>query len=929
MADRDVTVRLRADIGQYTRQLAAASAATSAFGKSADGSGKAIDRLSGRLRLAADAALVLGPALVPIGAAAVGGIVAMSAQLGALAGGLGVTLLAVNGLGDGLKALDKYQLEPTAENLKKLNDEMKSLGPAGEDFVRFLDSIEPNLKTLQNAAREGLFPGAQEGIESLMQRLPEVRKLIRDMAETMGDLSADAGAALGGERFDAFFEYLRTDGIQILDDTSRTLGNLAEAAANTFAAFGGVSTDFSGGLLKFSQGLADASANLDSNQGFQEFLHYIQTEGPHALETLGSLANAFLQIVEAAAPLGGPVLTVIGKFADILATIANSDLGTPIFAGIAALTIYNRTLQVTAGLARAAALANPVSAALVVGTAAVLTFKGAWDQAGDSIEAFQAALKASAGDIETQTALIEGMREAAAAVADDVDDDSFFEGFKNAFDPDKYVSDFRKSLGMDTGSEQMAAAADDAARALKNEREGVDTLVAPLAGLRVGMEQAAEAADEQATAINGAIQAMHDMRMEALRAANAELDYQQSIDDARKALEDNGETVDKTTDKGRANLRALYNLAGAWNGQSEVIKGNSAKLRVARQNFIDTATAMEMGEDAARKLSRQLFDIPEKRQTKVTVETAAAEAALARLAAIQFAPKIIQVKVQAHGLSSGGPLGDSPASADGGTVPKSGRGYADRYSYLLADGEEVISNRHGQADRHRSLLKTINAGRMADGGTTGGGRSVGFNLAAVDGVTYSLKQLKAALEKSEKALDREKSTREDLIAAESQFMSAVGGAYAKADLFGGGLSDFDTGLQANTADTQAAQAALAAAAAQGLDGPLYQALAQSGNLTLLQQFAGLSAGDIDIREQQFASQSNAQSALGASAADAAGFTQAIKDQTKELREAQQERRQLKLAVKSLEERLPDKVEDGARKGIAERDRRTARRVRTG
>jgi hypothetical protein len=57
--------------------------------------------------------------------------------------------------------------------------------------------------------------------------------------------------------------------------------------------------------------------------------------------------------------------------------------------------------------------------------------------------------------------------------------------------------------------------------------------------------------------------------------------------------------------------------------------------------------------------------------------------------------------------------------ADGGTVPKTGLGYADRHPYLLADGEEVVSNRHGQADRHRGLLKAINANRLADGGTTG------------------------------------------------------------------------------------------------------------------------------------------------------------------------------------------------------------------
>lgn len=48
-------------------------------------------------------------------------------------------------------------------------------------------------------------------------------------------------------------------------------------------------------------------------------------------------------------------------------------------------------------------------------------------------------------------------------------------------------------------------------------------------------------------------------------------------------------------------------------------------------------------------------------------------------------------------------------AADGATVPGGGS-YRDKRPYLLAPGEEVISNRYGQADRHRGLLKAINSG---------------------------------------------------------------------------------------------------------------------------------------------------------------------------------------------------------------------------
>lgn len=63
--------------------------------------------------------------------------------------------------------------------------------------------------------------------------------------------------------------------------------------------------------------------------------------------------------------------------------------------------------------------------------------------------------------------------------------------------------------------------------------------------------------------------------------------------------------------------------------------------------------------------------------------------------------------------------GNPDGSADGSTVPKTGFGYADRHLYVLADGEEVVSNRYGQADKWRPLLKAINANRLAGGGTAG------------------------------------------------------------------------------------------------------------------------------------------------------------------------------------------------------------------
>ena len=941
--DRELKSMGRTSVGAG-RDLDRSATSVRSLGDNTGRAGPQIDRFSGRLKLMADAALILGPAVGALGAAAVGGVVALSAQMGALAGGLGVTVLAVKGLGDGLKALDTYQLEPTAENLAKLNLEMEKLGPAGEHFARFLDGLEPELKSLQTAARDGLFPGVEEGITSLLDRLPELRSLVSDMASTMGDLSADAGKALGGKRFDAFFEYLRTDGIKILDDTSRTLGNLAEAAANTFAAFGGVSTDFSGGLLKFSEGLAKASANLESSAGFQEFIAYISTEGPHALETLGSLANAFLQIVEATAPLGGPVLTIVGQFADVIAKIADSDIGTPLFAAAAALALVNRSMAVTASLT-AATFGGPAVASMRayvtglgtvvsaqeraqmsaaeldaanakasgsfgkfalpaaglaltmsgvaddiglsntamlsmagpwgVAAGVVLDLKSAYDGLNDSIDSINAA--AASGDLDLLTAKITETKAKLADLQDTSGTEAVTKGFLQAIGLSALANP-QEDIGRLTGKtgelEDALSNAEKSARALSEAEgdvaESGHAAVGPLRFLRIANEQNAEAATEHAAAINDAVEAMRSMREEALRARNAELDYQASIDDANKALKENGRTVDKTTDKGRDNLRALYNLAGAWNGQSDVIKSNSGRLREARQNFIDTATAMGMAKGEARKLSRELFEIPTKRQIDITVDANKADATLralkARMDAIQS--KTVTVNVRQMGGQAAAP------AADGGTVPKSGRPYADRYHYVLADGEEVISNRRGQADRHRGLLKAINAGRLAEGGTaggsTGGGGVNGYTpfLAinelgnAAHHASTALKRLEKQLAAQQKAYDKAKSARDEAISRRDAISGSIqqglmgdsiwagtaasGGVWGAGSTPGGAATPASAmaALQARKARAERLVAAINALKAKGVTGAALLEIIGDGDVERAEAMAALDVGSL-------------------------------------------------------------------------------------
>lgn len=157
-------------------------------------------------------------------------------------------------------------------------------------------------------------------------------------------------------------------------------------------------------------------------------------------------------------------------------------------------------------------------------------------------------------------------------------------------------------------------------RTLDGVRDGTIQLFNPVRDLATAIGNVAQNAIDEADALQKSIDAMRDKRREASRGLDAELDYQQAIDDANAALKENGRTVNKSTEAGRANLRALTSLADAWNDQSSAAKNAQGSLKAARGNFVDTAKAMGLSADAAKRLADRLFEIPPKRKTAIQLD---------------------------------------------------------------------------------------------------------------------------------------------------------------------------------------------------------------------------------------------------------------------------------------------------------------------
>lgn len=350
MATRDKTVKVNID-GDASGLIRAAAAGRAAL----SGLHNEIDKTNDRTAWLAQGVLALAPAVTSLGAAAVPVLSGLATQMTVGVAAAGTMALAFNGVGDALGALNDYQLDPTAENMEQLNQAMLKIGPAGEEFVRFLDSVGPRFAELGMTAREGMFPGMTEGIESFMGLLPQLNRIVSEVAGGIGDLSSSAGADLAGPQWREFFDYLETDARPILVEMGNTFGNFMQGLGSLMVGFAPLTSDFSSGLEDMSASFAEWAATVDETQGFQSFIDYVREVGPMALDFFGSLVMALAELAEAAAPVGAATLPILTGILDVLGALADTPLGS-IAVGFLALTSAWGRLNAVASITGSGAL---------------------------------------------------------------------------------------------------------------------------------------------------------------------------------------------------------------------------------------------------------------------------------------------------------------------------------------------------------------------------------------------------------------------------------------------------------------------------------------------------------------------------------------------------------------------------------------------
>lgn len=172
----------------------------------------------------------------------------------------------------------------------------------------------------------------------------------------------------------------------------------------------------------------------------------------------------------------------------------------------------------------------------------------------------------------------------------------------------------------------------------------VDEATGAVTGYNVAQGEAEGATDDSTDAVQAQIDALQDLEDRLQETANlllgmrgSQRDFEAAIDDATKAVEENGKTLDITTEKGRANESALDAVADATFRWIDSMPDNATAeeldsiLSQGREGFLETAEAMGMGTEEAEKLADELGLIPQFVETEVRVETEQAREEFARL----------------------------------------------------------------------------------------------------------------------------------------------------------------------------------------------------------------------------------------------------------------------------------------------------------
>lgn len=255
--------------------------------------------------------------------------------------------------------------------LDKVNTAMGKLSPTAQRFAKFIFGLRDDFYDLRAAAADGMLSGLQTAIESVLPYLPAFTDFVRRVGNKLGQLFIRFADSLKDPVFQKFFQYIDDTAVPSLEDLYTITTNLLQGFIGLFLGFTPFSEDITGGVVEMSEAFKDWATTLDQNAGFQNFLQYIRDNGPLVVDFFGQLITFGTKLIEAMAPLGPVVLTILDGFVSFLSSLPE-DVLIALVAGIAGLAAGLGILSAATSVAAISTTAFVVAGVIAAVAAAVV-----------------------------------------------------------------------------------------------------------------------------------------------------------------------------------------------------------------------------------------------------------------------------------------------------------------------------------------------------------------------------------------------------------------------------------------------------------------------------------------------------------------------------------------------------------------------------
>lgn len=243
--------------------------------------------------------------------------------------------------------------DATSSAQKKLKESMDDLGPAGQRFATFLFSLRGDVSRLQEAAAGGMLPGFEEAIRRILPLMPVFEQLLSTFGTALGDLAISAADALKTDEWQGFFSFLNENGAEMMKTFGALAGNILGLFPALAAAFGPIGQEVGDVLVDLTGRFKDFLQNASGNESFQAFLDYVRDTAPDVAQFIGSLADAFVNIVRSMAPLGPVILGILGGIFDFIAAMPPdllSGIALAVIGIVAAFNVLGPVVRFVAGV---------------------------------------------------------------------------------------------------------------------------------------------------------------------------------------------------------------------------------------------------------------------------------------------------------------------------------------------------------------------------------------------------------------------------------------------------------------------------------------------------------------------------------------------------------------------------------------------------